>query len=183
LRHIHCQCFRILASQLNVLRVSSRLSTVSLPARSTSAFKFRSFHSTPASRDIDGAPKPDADGNKVIYIGPANGNIRFIKRLAAATVFCFSVAYPVAAIGLNLGTATLGLGSRLLFSAVGSIFSIGLTSVLHKYTKGVPLNFVLTSVWTRFQSNFFFRLCSVDFYQPQTPVHLARSSVLADRRR
>jgi hypothetical protein len=89
------------------------------------------------------APTPSPSQDKIIYVGPANSNIQFIKRLAAGTVFCFGVAYPIAAVVLNVGTATYGLGTRLLLSAIGSVFSVGLTTVLHKFTKGYIISIAI----------------------------------------
>ena len=114
----------------------------SIPAVAHAAARRSLFTATAAPRILSAdappaaAPAPSPSQDKIIYVGPANSNIQFIKRLAAGTVFCFGVAYPIAAVVLNVGTATYGLGTRLLLSGIGSLFSIGLTTVLHKFTKG-----------------------------------------------
>ena len=61
-------------------------------------------------------------GDVVLYEGPANAQILRFKRIAVGTLVCFSVIYPACAIGLNIGTATVGLGTRLLLTATGVFY-------------------------------------------------------------
>jgi hypothetical protein len=130
-------CFSFSARQ-NALLPRQR----SIPVVTHAAARRSLFTATAAPRILSAdappaaAPTPSPAQDKIIYVGPANSNIQFIKRLAAGTVICFGVAYPIAAVVLNVGTATYGLGTRLLLSGIGSLFSVGLTTVLHKFTKG-----------------------------------------------
>ena len=70
-------------------------------------------------------------GDVVLYEGPANAQILRFKRIAVGTLVCFSVIYPACAIGLNIGTATVGLGTRLLLTATGVFYFLLLFLVIY----------------------------------------------------